>query len=740
MKNFIKSLERSGNESLIEAIITGYSVIFENNDADSINSGHKVMPETGTTVGDESLPLYRFVSGDNLRSGNDYGMHWTHSLKEIEQMASEEAGFIITAKHPGKSNVMDWENIKDRPMMEREIGGYEYRNNVFPEVPIRPNTKMDIISIVKVDADGNRTLIKGKEKTTEETPSKEDNQKEEFIEKSHHLPETEYNYRMAFPKVRNGWTKNKIIKVLRTISSGYGDVSFNREILKFDSPQEFENNLFYHGSGGGISNLKPSIVLRYVNNFGGGYDQKYWGISLSKDRDIASNFTGNSSYGNVAPVILKKNSKVIEMKNIKDADEIEDYIEKLWNENVDAVKIGDWSSPSSEQELLVINPKAIVVGKSKGFKVYNKEKIPSFDKDMVNELYNNALENYKDASEKSYQRTNEEFKRKYGKDKSRNFRKIKMYEEYVNQKRKQNVNESIEFKKFINSLTTKSNKNVLEAVLEGYSAIFEETIGPVYHGTGKEFYKFEPHQKRNMQMGFGIHFTPDPKFADLYKKGRNGRVIKANLEINKLFDAEKIYDKSSEEGEMLYEMNPKSSQWTIDKKNPDAYGHRVIDSVTPQRAEKILRKHGYDGVKYISKMQGAGLHSIYTRAATVAEAETYIVFDNSQIKQIPEESTINEPLTEAKGKSEFQKLEDNKVPLTDEERKEVFKKDAVWHYASSIDPNTGKKVQKVSAVWKSKHPKTGDITYITHTHRAYNTAKSLNAIINKYHNFIKGTA
>lgn len=94
----------------------------------------------------------------------------------------------------------------------------------------------------------------------------------------------------------------------------------------------------------------------------------------------------------------------------------------------------------------------------------------------------------------------------------------------------------------------------------------------------------------------------------------------------------------------------------------------------------------------------------------------------------------------SKAKSEFEKLQDNKVPLTDEERKECFKQDATWSYASSIDPNTGKKVQKVCAVWKSKNPKTGKITYVTHTHRAYNTAKSLQAAINKYHNFIKGTA
>lgn len=93
----------------------------------------------------------------------------------------------------------------------------------------------------------------------------------------------------------------------------------------------------------------------------------------------------------------------------------------------------------------------------------------------------------------------------------------------------------------------------------------------------------------------------------------------------------------------------------------------------------------------------------------------------------------------SKAKSEYERLEDNKVPLTDEERKECFKQDALWSYASSISPLTGKKVQKVCAVWKSKD-KDGKITYVTATHRAYNTAKSLQAIINKYHNFIKGTA
>lgn len=109
-----------------------------------------------------------------------------------------------------------------------------------------------------------------------------------------------------------------------------------------------------------------------------------------------------------------------------------------------------------------------------------------------------------------------------------------------------------------------------------------------------------------------------------------------------------------------------------------------------------------------------------------------IIFD-----KIPEESIL---ISESKkAKTEFQKLENNKIPLTDEERKECFRKDAVWHYGYSINPINGKKEKKVCAVWKSKN-KNGDITYITNTHRAYNTAKSLKSIINKYHNFIKGTS
>ena len=84
-----------------------------------------------------------------------------------------------------------------------------------------------------------------------------------------------------------------------------------------------------------------------------------------------------------------------------------------------------------------------------------------------------------------------------------------------------------------------------------------------------------------------------------------------------------------------------------------------------------------------------------------------------------------------KAQSEFQKLEKNKVALEDEERAEVMKSKAVWHHGPGGAASP--------AVWKSVN-KDGKSTYVTNTHRAYNTAPSLKAAIGRYHKFIKGTA
>jgi len=79
---------------------------------------------------------------------------------------------------------------------------------------------------------------------------------------------------------------------------------------------------------------------------------------------------------------------------------------------------------------------------------------------------------------------------------------------------------------------------------------------------------------------------------------------------------------------------------------------------------------------------------------------------------------------------EFETLEKNKKPLTDEERKEVMDADAIWNHGPNGEPSP--------AVWKAEV--NGKMWFVTATHRAYNTAPSLRGAIGRYHDFIKGTS
>ena len=79
----------------------------------------------------------------------------------------------------------------------------------------------------------------------------------------------------------------------------------------------------------------------------------------------------------------------------------------------------------------------------------------------------------------------------------------------------------------------------------------------------------------------------------------------------------------------------------------------------------------------------------------------------------------------------YAQLKKGKTQLTSDEYDEIMKRKAVWHHG----PN-GKATH---AVWKSVDKK-GNVTYVTNTHRAYNTALTVNGAITRYHDFIKGTA
>lgn len=201
-----------------------------------------------------------------------------------------------------------------------------------------------------------------------------------------------YEPRRGMPKVRNGWTKDKIKRYIRP--STYGIPRAIEFISEYDSPQDLKDHMFYHGTPYGTSKgMKPSVKQRqdWVDRYGGGgYGQRYWGISVTPDKGIASNFSGPTSrYVSIYPILLAKGAKVEELPDMDDAEEVEDIIEELWNRGVDAVKLGKWGEGGfGENELLVLNPRAICnIGTPDVYKVFGltKDKLrrPS-DEDIRN--------------------------------------------------------------------------------------------------------------------------------------------------------------------------------------------------------------------------------------------------------------------------------------------------------------------------------------------------------------------
>lgn len=178
-----------------------------------------------------------------------------------------------------------------------------------------------------------------------------------------------YNPRAHLPNVRGGWTKQKIKRYIP--SSRYGLRAAAEFIAEYDSVEDLKNHMYYHGTPYGTSRgMIPSIKQgRWWNeqSGGGGYGERYWGISVTPSKKIASNFSSNSNTMKIYPILLAKHAVVEEAPDISDAVEVEDIIEDYWNRGVDAIRLG----PSSEDELLVLNPAAICnIGEGDFYEVY----------------------------------------------------------------------------------------------------------------------------------------------------------------------------------------------------------------------------------------------------------------------------------------------------------------------------------------------------------------------------------
>lgn len=104
----------------------------------------------------------------------------------------------------------------------------------------------------------------------------------------------------------------------------------------------------------------------------------------------------------------------------------------------------------------------------------------------------------------------------------------------------------------------------------------------------------------------------------------------------------------------------------------------------------------------------------------------------ANVQRIYQAAFLDEIEKIARYSGTYDDLNKHRVPLTPEERSKVMAAKAVWHH--------GPHGEATPAVWKSVNKKTKKTYYVTNTHRAFNTGKTVKAAINRYHKFTKGTA
>lgn len=396
---------------------------------------------------------------------------------------------------------------------------------------------------------------------------------------------TNDNLRSGITKVRGGWTIDKITKELKgaTNRSDSSKGRFNRAISQFESPEEFADHLFFHGTGGYIpKGLRPGAALPKSAFRSGGYDEMYHTISLSKSKNTAANFTGDARSGSVYPVILKRGANVIERPDIQDSVELEDELVELWEQGIDAVKIGNWDSKFSEQEIAVLNPKALVLGEPQHYQVFQQKRFENPTMDEIKEMYEESLK----YDYNSLGRTTPKYSLK------------------KDSEGKDLTEEQAEF--FKDSQVRNEAGNLIK----------------MYHGTSEDFTIFSKEKSNGGIITNAFYFTPDKRIASEYSSvdgDTNSKVISAYLNIENPMEYGKTYSTD------LLKKFPKEML--------DKYSDDVRELERDFTSENFVRfanfvEHTSDN-KMVDMFKIIGFDGYVNRDSNV-----YVAFEPNQIKDV----------------------------------------------------------------------------------------------------------
>lgn len=169
-----------------------------------------------------------------------------------------------------------------------------------------------------------------------------------------------------------------------------------------------------------------------------------------------------------------------------------------------------------------------------------------------------------------------------------------------------------------------------------------------YHGTTSGgFDTFQPHIRKGEQLGFGIHFAAEKSLAERYayddatrRRGKTPMVYTVDLTMNRPLRAAAIVREGSDEFALAQKLTRNKLMTNKDENGVRcAWMQNAIDATSPQRAERLIREAGYDGVIYEAVVGGRVNPSTNTRSVS-ARGESYLVFEPSQVRVV---STETEP-------------------------------------------------------------------------------------------------
>lgn len=175
-----------------------------------------------------------------------------------------------------------------------------------------------------------------------------------------------------------------------------------------------------------------------------------------------------------------------------------------------------------------------------------------------------------------------------------------------------------------------------------------------YHGTVKSFTEFIPKYNKKEQLGFGVHFTKDKAFADLYaedpsvmRKGvQEPRTIPVFLKAENPLYADIIAKEGTPEYNLAYKVAGKTHKYLFMPDYADdmtkletkiVYLRSALDAGSPQVVEKYLRELGYDSVFYTATMHGGAINGIVQGG--VKKADSVVILEPTSIKSIFNDGT-----------------------------------------------------------------------------------------------------